>query len=558
MNLKCIILLLRVKLKILINGFIKGSAKKRGRKLLALIGGAFLFFFIFQWIFGIFATLGNLPSVGNAMLANAIVMVFLGFFVFLLASGITVSIHYLFISSDLPLLMVSPISNNTIFTFKLIEAVFANSTFFFFMGIPIFIAYGIVSQAQWYYYPMMILNALIFLTIPISISFLGALLIVRIIPPARAREFMALLLGLISLGIWLVLQIIRASTFDPNSQDFNPRAMESLQQVSHHTLFQLLPSTWAARSLVGFAHGDFRLLVYNFVPLLILMYFLFVIGIRLSKNAFRQGFISSQQSITLKRKKTRKARTQTTPLGLSAFTSGVTGSVFLRDLKLLFRDTRQLVNILMFAAMMIILPLLQQPEQFNSELANYYPYFFVLIFSAIIAGQLSSRLIPIEGKSFWITLLLPQSSLRLLGGKFVVGFSLSTALSWLAVAIISVYFHHPVRIIMLALVATVCFSAMLSATGLLLASFFSRFDWDHPKRMLSGAGGILLSLSALVLVGLMVGVAILIHVIGTQFRLSTQFLDVFTSIVVMALSAIVTAIIMVLSAKKLDKIEWKF
>ncbi|MCI0495150.1 hypothetical protein L0Z72_09070, partial [candidate division KSB1 bacterium] len=234
MNLKHILLLLKLKITILKNGFAKGPRKKRIRKFIAIAGGGFLFFIVYQWIFEIFSVLINYPS---ALVDNFMAMIFLGFFVFLLVSGITVSIHYLFVSSDLPLLMTSPVSNTTIFTFKLIEAIVANSAFFFFMGFPIFIVYGLVMNAGWHYYPLMLMNALVFLTIPVSLSFLGALLIIRIIPPARAREIMAVFLGIVSLGIWVILQLIRGSSFNQNSQDFNPQNIEALQQISHVKLF---------------------------------------------------------------------------------------------------------------------------------------------------------------------------------------------------------------------------------------------------------------------------------------------------------------------------------
>lgn len=554
MHLKHILLLLKIKLMILINGFAKGAFKKRSRKLVALVGGGFLFFFLFKGSFEIFATLSNITTIGTGLVDNFIVVVFLGLFVFLMISGITVSIHYLFISSDLPLLMVSPLSNNTIFTFKLIEAMFANSTLFFFMGIPIFVAYGIITQAQWYYYPLMVINALLFLAIPISIAFLGALLIVRIIPPQRAREFMAILLGIASLGIWLTLQIVRASTFDQTSSDFNPNIVISLQQISQNFLSNLLPSTWAARSLAGFAHSDLRLMVFNFLPLLVFVACIFMICIQLSKNAFKQGFISSEQSVTLKRKKKIQRSGVSDVKEVQILFSGVPGSIFVRDFKLLFRDTRQLVNILLFAVMMVVLPLLQKSENFGSELAAYYHYAFIIFFGAIISGQIGSRLIPLEGKSFWITKLLPQSPLRIIWGKFMLGFSLSLILLWIAVIAISIYFHHPLRIVLVALITTLCFASAFSSLGLLIATYFSRFDWDHPKRMLSITGGLLLSLSALLIVGLVIA----IFVIGYQLQLSLDFLNILVVSIIFLLSLIVLLISNLGAAQKLKKMEWEF
>lgn len=553
MNARHLLLLLRLKLNILINGFTKNQGKKRFRKLIALAGGGFLFFFIYKWIFDIFSVLITYPTV---LVDNSMAMIFLGFFIFLLASGITVSIHYLFVSSDLPLLLTSPVTNNTIFTFKLIEAMFANSTFFLVMGFPIFIVYGLVMQASWYYYPLMLANSLVFLTIPVSISFLGALVIIRIIPPVRAKEMMAVLLGIISLGIWLILQLVRASSFNQNSQEFNPQAIEALSQISHSKLFNLLPSTLAAQALKSFVHFDVKLMVLTFIPLLALTMCIWIICAYLTQHAFKQGYINSEHSLTLNRKKKKQTKKDIAASTVGLFSSQRFGAIFLRDFKLLTRDTRQLMNIFMFAMMMLILPLLQKPDQVDSDFSLYFPYIFLIIFASLIAGQISSRLIPLEGKAFWITKLSPKPSSTILFEKFVLGFITSMLLAWTAVIIIGIYFHHPLRLIVLALLASMSFSGVLSSVGILLATYYGQFDWDHPKRMLSSAGALLLSLSSIIIVAAIGGSAALIYVIGNSMGFSIDSLDFLAGGYVLILSSLLIILIINMSGKKMDKMEW--
>lgn len=553
MNLSHLFLLLKLKTMILINGFTKGPAKKRMRQLLGIIGGGFLFIIVFQWIFEIFSILNAYP---NAIIENSLTMIFLGFFVFLLASGATVSIHYLFVSSDLPLLITSPLSNRTIFSFKLIEAIIANSAFFFFMGFPIFIAYGVVMQASWFYYPLMLINALVFLAIPVALSFLGALFVIRIVPPARAREIMAIFLGIISLGIWLVLQLVRASSFDQNSQDFDPQNIEALQHISHFKLFDLLPSTLAAQALKGCAGADIKLIAITFVPLILLAGSIWLFGTHLARTAFERGFISSEASLTLKR----KSKSPATAISASRTPGYIStrrhGAIFVRDFKLLTRDTRQIMNIVLFAAMMIILPLLQKPEQSGAEYAIYVPYGFLIFFTALIAGQVSSRLIPLEGKAFWITKLSPHPSFRILIEKFFLGFAISTILAWLAVIINWIYFHHPLRVMILALLASMSFSGALSSIGILLATRFARFDWDHPKRMLSTAGGLLLSLATLLMVAVIGGPAVFVYLFGSKLDFAMNALDLIAGSLVIFISTICIVIAIIIGGKNLDKMEW--
>lgn len=556
MSFKHILLLLKIKFLILLNSFIKGSFKKNIRKFFALAGGSVLFFVIYLWILEILSVLSTNGSAGTLLLENFLLVVFFAFFIFLLASGITLSIHYLFISNDLPFLLSSPITDKSIFAFKLFETTIANSNFFLFIGIPVYIAFGVVAQAGWYYYPIILLNAFCFLAIPVSVSFLGALLIVRIIPATRARERMAILLAIVSFGIWLSLQIFRASQFDRSSTDFSPQTFEKLKQLSHFSFISFLPSTWAARSLTGLAKGDFILFSVNFLFLLLLTFCLFYLSIKLSRNAFEKGFVSSQQSITIFRSKKVSKQAGLNLIPLLGLRFSIVFSILIRDLKLIIRDSRQMTTHIMFAAMMIIFPLLNKHDNGFSKFAIYQPYIFVILFGGLLAAQMSSRLIPLEAKSFWITKLAPQSAQRIILGKFLLGFLLSTLMCWLAVVFVSFYYGHPLRILILALVATLGFSAMLSSTGLFLGAKFAQFDWEHPKRMLTTSGSLLLSLTLFLSVGIIGGIVAAIYLGGNALQLSMEFMDIFAVSIGLTVVFLIVNLMNFLSANRLDHMEW--
>jgi len=556
-GLKQLILLLNVKFTISLNGFRRGPVKKRGRKFAALVGGSVIFFLVYKWIIEIFTVLAENPGMGSTLMNNSLAVIFFGFFIFLFASGVTISIHYLFVSSDLPLLMTMPISNQSIFSFKLIEAIFANSTFFFFLGLPAFIAFGLTNHAGWLYYPFMLISAVCFLTIPITLSFLGALLIIRLIPPARAKEFMSILLGVVSLGIWLALQLVRASQFDRSSSDFNPQSIERLEQLSRSGWLNLLPSTWAAKSLAGFAQWDVALILNYFTPLLALTAMMVYASMALSRAAFKDGLISDSQVVTLKRKNRPR---QTSAAGHSiaeTIFSSPTASMLLRDIKLFTRDSRQLVNLLMFTAMMIIFPLLQRSEDMDARFSLYFPYLFIFLFDALISAQISSRLIPIEAGSFWITKLLPQHPLRLLSGKLLVAFLVNTLLAWIAVITIGIYFHHPFRIMLLAMVISLSISGAMSAHGLFFGVSFANFSWDHPKRMIKQSGSLLMSISTMALFGIVSGFVVGLFYIGQNLDMAVTSLELLSAGIAFIASAIIAIIMTALASHRFSRMEWE-
>lgn len=551
-----LMLLLQVKMMMFWNSFYKEPWRKRGRKLLSLAAAGVLFFIIYQWLTEIFLTIAQQPA-GSYLMHNLLIIIFGGFFIFLLASGITVSLHYLFIASDLPLLTTSPLSSDTIFSFKLLEAIIANSTFFLFMGLPTCIVFGYVNRAPWYYYPLMGLDMLLFLSIPVAVSFLGALILVRLLPASRAKELSIILLAVVTLAIWLVLQIIRGSAFDQQSADFQPELIQSLQQISQNTLFYLLPGTWAAQILAGLASDRLQAL-WGFLPLSILNAGLYWLSLRLSRRTFQLGLMSGEpiSGMSVKRQPAEQAAHR--PPASQFTLMHPIGAICSRDFKLFRRDTRQLTNLLILAAMMVLLPIVQPGQVAEAEYIAYYRYLFVLIFSALVGGQLASRLIPLEARTFWITRLLPQSSLRVIMGKFVLGFGASTALSWLAVLIVGLYFHHPLQVIGLAALATVVLTASMSAIGLFIGAHWPRFDWDHPKRMLTYTGGLLLTLATVLMVAIMGAVAAIVYSWGQPWQMSLPMMAILAIGLNAILSFIIVAVCCNRSAHKIDTIQWEY
>ncbi len=554
MNARQLIILLQIKLRITFNGLFRGSGKKRTRSWLALLGGGVFFFFIFKWAYQILTSLLMVTSSGSGLIENFITLSLFGFFIFLVVGGSTVTIHYLFITTDLPLLMSFPMSSRTIFAAKLIEAMVANSSLFLFMGIPICLAYGVISSAQWFYYPMMLIVAVLFLAVPISLAFLLALLITKVIPPSRARDILAVLFAVMSVIIWVALQLVRASSFDRNSPDFSPSALATLESPSHSGALNLLPSTWMAQSLFGLAHADFQLFFTNLLILSILVASLFLLSIRLSQYAFREGYLSGASVMRLKKTTRAKPASMASPPRSRLWLAGVTSSVFIRDLRLLMRNTRQLVSIAMLGVMMIIITFMQQRSETDPEIAAYSTYIFILLFSGILAGQISSRLIPIEGKSFWITKLAPQPISRILLGKFFLSWLLSVAITWVAVIFHAVYAHLSYTLVVFGLFITACMTAALCSAGLFISSHFARFDWDHPKRMLSGAGGPILVVTAIVLTGIVMA----IYGFGTELGLSPDFLHVMVAAVMLLCTLIIGVIAGLGTVQKLQKMEWEY
>ena len=553
-----ILLLLKFKIIMFFNSLFKNKLSKKRGKFLAIAGGSFLFYIIFQWAYEIFNVLIQNESNGYLIANNFLCIIFFIFFIFLFISGITISIHYLFVSSDLQLLMAAPITTTTIFSFKLIESICANSSFFIFLGMPIFIAYGIVLQAYWSYFPFMLITILLFLVLPAISSFLIAILVVRIIPASKAKELMAGLLGLITLGIWITLQVFKASQFQTGSSDYNPDRINQIGLLAKNAYLEKFPSTWAAKSLIAFASDDLMLVITQFIPLLFITILLFLICLMLSKKLFRDGLISSSSVISIKNKTAKQQSKNIINIKFDKLFSSVIGTIYIRDFKILIRDIRQITHVLILIAMMIVFPIIQSAKDMNSTDDEFLPFIFIIIFSSIVSSQISSRLIPLEGKSFWLMKLVPQSWKKILFGKFFVGFTFNLIAVWIAVIISCFYFQTSLRVTILAFTITFLISFAISIYGITIGSLYPKFDWEHPKRMLSTGGGLIALYGALLLAGIWLGIIALIYSVGPYVYNNILLLDLINIIISIIITIIITTVGITISSRKLARYDWVY
>ncbi len=550
-------LLLKVKIRSYLNGFLKAKTSRKLQIAFTVLAFLTLLASLFLLFGEIFYALAANGDIAKLLQDTILGVTFLGYFIFMLVSGATISIHYLFVSTDLPLLLSSPISFRSVISYKLIEAIIANSGLFLFAGMPAFIMYGASVGASWYYYPFMVLTALLFLALPVSIAFLGALLIVRFVPPRRAREMLAILLAVISFAIWASLQIFRSDSLQPGSENFNPQTIETITQIAHHPLFYILPSTWAAKSLSGFASGDFIVILANFLPLLLLSFLIYQLIIKLSYYAFNNGILTTPETLTLKKKDRKRKTSKLSYSGARGNFSSVIFATFRRDWKLFIRDSRQMTNQLLLTAMLIFLPLLQKTNGtgLNALLA---PYLKIVFFASLIAMSMGSRLIPVEEKAFWITKLIPKHQRYPILGKYFLSLLMNTISILVAVIVVGVYFKHPAKIMAVALISAVILSISMSAGGLFLGAQFGRFDWDNPKRMLSQTGGFLMLVVILLISAILGGAGALIYFLGNWLQINFWALVVFGGIVELALSITLAAIFINIGAAKLQRMEWQF
>lgn len=518
-------ILLRNKIRTIYNSLVKHPGKKRTFQIFSLIASFFLFYMLMNWankIFGLILDPEILPvsdTERQILLENSVTILFNGIFLFLFMGGISISIHYLYAETDLNLLLSAPVPLSHLFAFKTLEAIVINTGIFFVIGGAFAFGLGLHSPQPWHFFGIGILATLLFISIPTTLALTLTLTLVHFLPATRLREMASAATGVLGLGIWILIQYLRPETIDPRSVDHTSGRFENMVQILQRANWDWTPAAWFSKGLAFFILPSENVPWASWGILVILTLVLFVVSFRLAQTQFLKfGLIDSIQPRrkTISRAKIRKqAAGKKLPSRLQA--------MIYKDLKLMFRDPRIVVQIIL---MMVIstLIILMMP---NAASLEYYQYgdfseaiVVVLMMIVFLCAQNSSRLIPLEGRAFWLVKNIPMTVAETVFSKLLLSFFLNQIALLITLSIVAVFHQFSMTTFIYLLLLSVSLNLNASAVGILIGAWFPRFDWVHPKRMLQQTGSIMTIIISIGVFVLFLAVLLLCQFIfesGTRF-----------------------------------------
>jgi len=535
-------LLLQNRLHALINS-LRRSGKKGRRRILGYIGLIILPLVVLINMYAMMEAMMASPELGLPAILLLVRNLLLGIFIMLLFSGLALVLHIFFLSRDLPLLMSAPVPLTTIFQFKFIETTSANSTLYFGIALPVLICAGIVIKAPLLFWLLLLPLSLLFLAIPTGVAALLAMGLVSLMPARRAKNVSAVFLSLISIAIWLGFQMLRPERIHPGAT-----ALPGQNYLNvGGKLAAWFPSDWLVNALMHTATQRYTATAAQILLLLAAGALLYQAAAALLQRALRRDTFSGVESASRSRRVSRPD-TRSMPAGKSSlFTTLVQ-----RDCKLIFRDTQQLIQILLFTTMMVLLPFINRmktgPE--SGEISAYFPFLFLFIFSALISSTISTRMIPMERTAFGLFKLAPVRLRTVWLAKMTVSFFFTMTSALFAAAVVAFFHHTPAGVLLRALLLLIIVNIGATSCGGLFGARYANFNWDHPKRMLSTGSGFFLSLILLLFVGILGAIVAL-----SLFLLSTPDPGIIISA---ALALGLLALGTTAAEKKLDKIEWTY
>ncbi len=529
--------LIYYRLRGLLNSVLNGHSKKRMSKRFALLGYLALPILLYMSIATFFSNVLASPLAGAAVVHMLLASSFLALLIFLLFSGLTVALHFYFLAKDYMLLGTAPLEQRTIYQYRFLETIFANSSVFWALGLPLIWGYGTAGHAPWWFYPLSLVASFFFISLPTGISGVFSLALIRILPAKQAKNMAALIVGMLFISLWIGFQFVRVSSLDPASSNFNPGALQQLGQTGYYMRY--VPSEWLYRVLQGMVEQDW-LQTWSYMGVLGLVFLaMYLLGMAFMGS--NQTFLATQVAV-----KTTTLKSSGLPMP-----SSFTWALIVRDLKLLRRDSRQFTQVLMFVVIILVFPFLTKHNlsQQQGSMRMYLPFLYPLMLSSLSSSTSAARLIPLDGLSFSLFKCAPRRFARIVGSKNLLSILIGLVPGALAIVVSAKLFNIDRFTTLEGLAALT--SLVLGATGIgsFFGAFFAKFDWEHPKRMLTGAGTFFMTVISIFYFLFMFGLLYVGHLMG-------MIIGGILLTTIVSFGMLMSGTI--LAAKKLDVMDWRF
>lgn len=488
--------------------------------LLMLAGLTTLIFFSFIATFGLTSTLSDPEFVRllNEVLAEQQLglptdverylqaLPSLGFFVALLLlifSGFASMLNGLYLSNDMDMLIVAPIPSRAVFIYKFFGALGTQYGLLFVLLLPALIGFGIGMAYRPAYYLMILPVLLLLPLLPAGLGSLLVMLVLRVMPPRRARDIVTVVGGLVGAGFYLATVTFRADAIEPN-----PDLLRTLLIFDN----PLLPSSWAGRSIVAAGNGDWATAAFfgGLLGLVALAVFSFCVW--LAERTYYAG-LSDVASATGGTRKPRSSQpvAEREPGWLARLLPAQSYAIMLKDLLLFRRDLTSLQGVMfpLLLAGFWTYQILRDLARGDLDSAPGGGQGFVTIFGLLIATVLCQSLanalagsgLGREQRTLWLLKIAPVSISRLMIGKLAlaylpyltVGPLFVIGLGWLRAGSPLLVLAELAVLLMLGLGA-VCVTFGLGA-------FFPRLNETDPRRQVSTRASLLSSLFYMIYTG---------------------------------------------------------
>jgi ABC-2 type transport system permease protein len=459
---------------------------------------------IFVFFARVLAYFQGVPELGPVLAERLLGMVLLSFFSILLFSNIITALSTYYLSSDLGLLLASPISPSALHTGRFLETLWDSSWMIVLFGLPVFLAYGVVHHAGASFYVAVAAVLPPFLVLPCALGVATTMVLVRVFP-ARNTKDVFLLLSIVAIALLYVFlrflqpeRLVRPEAFS----DF----LQFLAAVQAPAS-PYLPSSWAAEALIPFfapRPGQQPLLQY--LALLSSAAAAFVAGSIVAERVYAAGWSRSQEG--------RRARVTRLPAWDRLFArlpiSAPSRALVLKDVKTFLRDATQWSQLILLAALVVVyIYNFRVLPRAGAFMAQFYLEHALAFLNLALAGFVTASVavrfvypsVSLEGKAFWLVESAPLRLRSVWWSKFWSGVPPLMTLGVLLLVLGNRALGVGAVTMAVSVATLVLMTLGIAALGLCFGSLYPQFEHENAAKIPSSFGGVVYMILAILFIG---------------------------------------------------------
>ncbi len=408
-----------------------------------IVGTIFMILFTYLLNTGMTKLKSLSPELFNILLIKTYSLVFLIIFFIQIINGFLISLNSFYNARELETLLISPVDWRSLFVSRLMETYLRASWMLLVFGMPLLLSTGMLKKAGLLFYLLSFFSLAFFLFIPLGISIAGVIFITRYVHARRLKNISVAILIISAVLFITVLRLLRPEYL------VNPELFANLTIFLTELKtpsFVLLPSRWLSEIISITSDGRFDINTVLFLVAIISTgYVTFLVAIETFRKYFYTGWERLQEGV-IKSKKLSFSRLQTLMERITSWIAPESRELIKKDILLYIRDSRNLQELFILFALIIIYAFSISALPLNwegyAERLRYMASLFTAAITMIVIAAISSRIIyPMlsEGLSTWLIKTVPVSTYRYVSTRYLL-FLIPLLLIGEGLIILSIYF----------------------------------------------------------------------------------------------------------------------
>jgi ABC-2 type transport system permease protein len=446
--------------------------------------------------------IAKFPGLGAVLTERLLFTLFAFLFALLLLSNLVIAYTNLFRNRETAFLLTLPVSAQTIFNWKFIETTILASWAFLFLIAPLLVAFGLVRDVPWHFYPLTGLLIGLFIILP---GVLGSALAIAIGRHLDRKSFQMIVLLAALLLLAFVAFWWKANPVDDDLLD--KRTLEALDRLlakTRFTMFPFLPSYWLSSAVLQWAEGVFSGAIFFAGVLLSHTLFFGSIAFTRFGNIFYDTASAVQSrgagGFTLDFTHAANSRVPGRLEWCFSKIPGLTPEVralAVKDLRMFWRDTTQWGQSVVFFGLLgvYIINLRNFTHQLASPFWIHAVAFLNLGACAFNLASVTTRFVfpqfSLEGRRLWIIGLAPIGLPRVVQTKYWLASTASLVVTLGLVTLSCYLLRMPWDEVVFFGAVTTVMTFTLNGLAIGLGVLFPNLLESNPNKIVSGFGGTL-------------------------------------------------------------------